>query len=72
MTVHEQKDRLSTLDNTIEGLTRELNEKKQVLQRETASFENQSKVLQKSNEIDHFYSIFLLRFSSNMKTNNMN
>jgi hypothetical protein len=33
------------LENTVETLTRELNDKKQVLQREMSSFENQSKVL---------------------------
>lgn len=36
-----------SLENTIENLTRELNEKKQVLQHEMKSSENQSKVLEK-------------------------
>ncbi|CAF3807694.1 unnamed protein product [Rotaria sp. Silwood1] len=43
--LHEQTDRATTLEHTIETLTRELNEKKQVLQHEMTSFENQSKIL---------------------------
>ncbi|CAF2043050.1 unnamed protein product [Rotaria magnacalcarata] len=44
-TLHDEKERTSTLEHTIETLTRELNEKKQVLQREMTSFENQNKIL---------------------------
>ncbi len=43
--LNEQKERMTMLENTVETLTRELNDKKQVLQREMSSFENQSKVL---------------------------
>jgi len=41
---------MTTLENTIETLTRELTEKKQVLQHEMNSFENQSKVYSKNNK----------------------
>ncbi len=41
---------MTTLENTIETLTRELNEKKQVLQHEMNSFENQNKVYSKNNK----------------------
>ncbi|CAM2715790.1 unnamed protein product [Rotaria socialis] len=44
-TLHDEKERTTTLEHTIETLTRELNEKKQVLQREMTSFENQNKIL---------------------------
>lgn len=43
--LHEEKNRTAMLENTIETLTRELNDKKQVLQREMTSSENQNKVL---------------------------
>ena len=43
-TVQDQTTRQASLENTIEMLTRELNEKKQVLQREMTSSEHQNKV----------------------------
>lgn len=43
-TVQDQTARQASLENTIEMLTRELNEKKQVLQHEMSSAENQNKV----------------------------
>ncbi|CAF3906000.1 unnamed protein product [Rotaria sordida] len=43
--LREQTERTATLSHTIETLTREINEKKQVLQHEMTSFENQSKIL---------------------------
>ncbi len=52
---------MTTLENTIETLTRELNEKKQVLQHEMNSFENQNKVYSKNNK--KYIIVFNLSFS---------
>lgn len=56
--MHDEKERVTTLEHTIDTLTRELDEKKQVLQHEMTSFENQSKVLIRLNKKTKYLIVF--------------